>query len=282
MASNAATITMSMREADRLKTVQAVVDRMLRVGQAAQRLGLGRRQLERLIQRYKDEGTAGLVSRKRGQRSNHQLEPGVAQRAIELIRERYADFGPTLACEKLNERHGLVLGVETVRSLMIAAGLWVPRKQRAAKVHQPRNRRDCLGELIQIDGSDHAWFEDRAPSCTLLVFIDDATSRLMQLRFVPTESSFAYFEATRGYLEAHGKPVAFYSDKASIFRPVSKPEFSERGVTQFGRALYELNIDIMCANTFTLSGRFVGCLPNQLIHQPSSRDPRSWRRTAAP
>jgi hypothetical protein len=110
MATPAATITMSMREADRLKTIQAVMDRMARVGQAAQRLGLSRRQLERLIQRYQDEGVAGLVSRKRGRPSNHQLAPGIAERAIGLIRERYADFGPTLACEKLTERHGLTLG----------------------------------------------------------------------------------------------------------------------------------------------------------------------------
>ena len=255
MATPAATITMSMREADRLKTIQAVVDRMARVGQAAQRLGLSRRQLERLIQRYKDDGVAGLVSRKRGRASNHQLAPGIAERAIGLIRERYADFGPTLACEKLTERHGLTLGVETVRALMTAAGLWTPRKQRAAKIHQPRNRRACVGELIQIDGSDHAWFEDRNTACTLLVFIDDATSRLMQLHFVPTESAFAYFEATRAYLEQHGKPVAFYSDKASIFRSVRDSTDFGRGTTQFGRVLFELNIDIMCANTSQAKGR---------------------------
>jgi transposase len=255
MAAGTATITMTMREADRVKTIQAVVDRMLRVGQAAQRLGISRRQVERLVRRYAAEGAAGLVSRKRGRPSNHQLAPGTAERAIALIRERYADFGPTLASEKLLECHGLAVGKDTVRVLMMAAGLWIPRKQRAAKLHQPRNRRACLGELIQIDGSDHAWFEERAAACTLLVFIDDATSRLMQLRFVPTESSFAYFEASRGYLEAHGKPVAFYSDKASIFRPVTKPEFGERGMTQFGRALYELNIDIMCANTSQAKGR---------------------------
>ncbi|MDQ0028177.1 transposase, partial [Variovorax paradoxus] len=246
---------MSMREADRLKTIQAVVDRMARVGQAAQRLGLSRRQLERLIQRYKDEGVAGLVSRKRGRPSNRQLAPGVAERATALIRDRYADFGPTLACEKLRECHGLPLAKETVRVLMMAAGLWTPRKQRAAKIHQPRNRRACVGELIQIDGSDHAWFEDRAPSCTLLVFIDDATSRLMQLHFVPTESAFAYFEATRGYIEQHGKPVAFYSDKASIFRSVRDSTDFGRGTTQFGRVLFELNIDIMCANTSQAKGR---------------------------
>lgn len=197
MAQPTATITMSMREADRLKTVQAVVDRMLRVGQAAQRLEISRRQLERLVQRYRSDGAGGLVSRKRRRPSNHQLAPGIAQRATLLIKDWYADFGPTLACEKLRECHGLPLAKETVRTLMIAAVLWTPRSRRAPQIHQPRNRRDCLGQLIQIDGSDHAWFEDRAPACTLLVFIDDATSRLMQLPFVPTESAFAYFEATR-------------------------------------------------------------------------------------
>lgn len=186
-----------MREVDRLKTIQAVVDRMLRVGQAAQRLGLSRRQLERLVRRYKDEGAAGLISRKRGRPGNRHLALGVAERATTLIKERYVDLGPTLACEKLRECHGLPLAKGTVRSLMMATGLWTPRKQRAPTIHQPRNRRSCVGELIQIDGSNHAWFEDRAPKCTLLVFIDDATSRLMQLHFVPTESSFAYFEATR-------------------------------------------------------------------------------------
>jgi hypothetical protein len=157
---------MSMREVDRVKTVQAVVDRMLPVGLAAQRLGLSRRQLERLLIRYRARGAPGLVCAKRGRPSNHQLAPGVAERALSVIRDRYADFGPTLACEKLRECHGLVLAKETVRSLMTAAGLWKPRRQRAAPIHQPRNRRACLGELAQIDGSDHAWFEGRAPACT--------------------------------------------------------------------------------------------------------------------
>ena len=151
-----------MREVDRLKTIQAVVDRMLRVGQAAQRLGMSRRQVERLVGRYLDDGPSGLVSRKRGRPSNNQLAPGIAERAIMLIRERYADFGPTLATEKLQECHGIALSKETVRALMVATGLWTPRRQRAPKIHQPRNRRSCRGELIQIDGSDHAWFEDRA------------------------------------------------------------------------------------------------------------------------
>lgn len=179
MARTEAIITMSMREADRIKTIQAVLDRMLRPGQAALKLGLTVRQVQRLVTRYLDEGPGGLVSRQRGRPSNHQLAPGVAERAIAIIRQRYADFGPTLACEKLRECHGLPLAKETVRLLMMSAGLWKPRKQRAPAIHQPRNRRDCLGELIQIDGSDHRWFEERAAACTLLVFIDDATGRVM-------------------------------------------------------------------------------------------------------
>lgn len=255
MRANTAVITMSMRDVDRLKTIQLVVDKMLRVGQAAQRLEMSVRQIERLLARYRAEGASGLVSRQRGKPSHHQLRDGLAERALAQIRERYADFGPTLACEKLRECHGLHLSKETVRHLMIEAGLWKPRRQRAPQIHQPRNRRSCLGELIQIDGSDHHWFEDRGPACTLLVFVDDATSQLMQLYFAPTETTFAYFEAARAYLVRYGKPVAFYSDKASIFRPTRDSTQFGRAATQFGRALYELNIDTFCANTSQAKGR---------------------------
>ena len=163
------TITMSMRELDRLKVIQAVAEARLKPGRAAERLGLSVRQIERLVLRYRAAGVAGLVSGKRGRPGNHQLPGGKAQRALALIRERYADFGPTLACEKLRECHGIRLAKETVRRLMTDAGLWVPRRQRPPKVCQPRARPACLGELIQIDGSDHCWFEERAPACTLLV-----------------------------------------------------------------------------------------------------------------
>jgi hypothetical protein len=131
----------------------------------------------------------------------------------------------------------------------IADGLWQDRRHRLPAPHQPRRRRDCLGELVQIDGSEHAWFEDRGPPCTLLGFVDDATSRLMQLRFVTSESAFDYFRTTRAYLEEHGKPVAFYSDKHGIFRVNSKEAAGGQGVTQFGRAVLALNTDIICANS---------------------------------
>ena len=245
---------MSMRELDRLKVVEAVIEQRLMPWRAAERLGISRRQIERLVARYRAAGPVGLISQRRGHASNHQLPEDLAHRALSLVRERYADFGPTLACEKLWECHGLQLSKETVRKLMTDAGLWIPRRQRPPKVYQPRARRACLGELIQIDGSDHRWFEERAPACTLLVYVDDATSRLMHLHFTATESTFSYFEATRTYLERYGKPVAFYSDKYSVFR---SPTASKTGssVTQFGRAMYELNIDTFCANSSSAKGR---------------------------
>jgi hypothetical protein len=123
---------------------------------------------------------------------NHRHGETFRRTILALVREHIPDFGPTLASEKLAARHGLRVGVETLRQWMIADGLWVDRRHRLPSPHQPRRRRDCLGELVQIDGSEHAWFEDRGPMCTLLAFVDDATSRLMALRFVTSESAFDY------------------------------------------------------------------------------------------
>jgi transposase len=248
-------VTVSMHELERIKIIAAVAEHRLKVVQAAERLALCERQVSRLVRRYEASGPAGLVSGRRGQPSNRELPIEVRARAMALVRERYADFGPTLACEKLRECHGTTLAKETVRRWMRDAGLWIPRKQRPPKIHQPRNRRACLGELIQIDGSDHRWFEERAPACTLLVFIDDATSRLMILHFTATESTFSYFEATRQYLEAYGKPIALYSDRASVFSCNSHSSTPGKGVTQYGRAMFELNIDTWCANSSQAKGR---------------------------
>ena len=248
-------LTMSAKELNRLEVLGRVLERRLTQAQAARQLGLSVRQVERLCRKLRIEGARGLVSKKRGRASNRRLPDAVRERALGLIQSRYIDFGPTLAAEKLREIHGEVVSVETLRRWMIDAELWVPRSQRARRVHQPRHRRSCVGELVQIDGCEHAWFEDRAPKCTLLVYVDDATSRLMELRFVASESTFDYFAATQAYLECHGKPVAFYSDKASIFR-VNRPETRPgKGLTQFGRALSELNIDIICAHTPQAKGR---------------------------
>lgn len=245
----------TLDEVNRLKIIQDVIDRRLTTQMAAQRLGISDRQCRRLLARYREDGPLGMTSRRRGKASNHQLPQGLAAYALNIIRERYNDFGPTLACEKLSEVHGVHLSKETVRKLMTQASLWVPRKQRAPKIQQPRYRRACAGELIQIDGCDHHWFENRGPKCTALVYVDDATSRLMQLRFVKSESTFTYFEATRGYIEKHGKPLALYSDKASVFRINNKNATGGDGDTQFGRAMHELNIQTICAETSAAKGR---------------------------
>jgi transposase len=245
---------MTMRELDRFKVIQDVTEGRLKPWRAAERLGLTTRQVRRLVARYRESGAAGLISCKRGMPGNRRLDGELAQRALAIVRERYADFGPTLACEKLRECHGIRLAKETVRKLMTEAGLWIPRRQRPPKVYQPRARRACLGDLVQIDGSDHRWFEDRAPACTLLVYVDDATSRLMALHFTATESTFSYFEATRAYIERHGKPGALYSDKYSVFRKTGANK-DGNSVTHFGRAMYELNIDTFCANSSPAKGR---------------------------
>jgi hypothetical protein len=244
-----------MRDLDRLKTIQAVIDGDLKPGRAAERLGLTVRQIERLVVRYRADGPVGLISRHRSRVGNRALKASVAEQIVAVLHAQYPDFGPTLAAEKLQLRHGITVAKETVRQLQIAAGLWIPRRLRPAKIQQPRARRACLGELIQIDGCEHRWFEDRAPMCTAIVYVDDATSRLMVVRFAGTESTFAYFEATREYLSHYGKPLAFYSDKHSIFRVNRPAAIKGPGYTQFGRALYELNIDGICANTPAAKGR---------------------------
>ncbi len=248
-------VTMSRKELTRLRVLIDVADGRLSVANAAGLIGVGRRQVYRLLDAFQTRGPDGLISRQRGRPSNRALGAVFRETVLTIVREHYPDFGPTLAAEKLSELHGLELGVETLRQWMIGAGLWIRRKDRLKRVHQPRARRDCLGELVQIDGCEHWWFEDRGPQCTLLVYVDDATSRLMHLKFVETESTFDYFQATREYLEAHGKPVAFYSDKHGGLSRQPAGALGGDGMTQFGRSLHALNIDILCANTPQAKGR---------------------------
>jgi len=247
-------ITMSRTELSRLRVMIDLADGRTRVEDAAALMGLQRRQVYRMLDAFRAHGPDALISKRRGKPSNRAHGAAFRQTCLAIVRERYEDFGPTLAAEKLAEVHGLPIGVETLRQWMIEDGIWVRRRDRLKRVHQPRHRRDCLGELVQVDGCEHWWFEDRGPQCTLLVFVDDATSRLMHLSFVASESAFSYFQAARAYLEDHGKPIALYSDKHSVFR-TNKPEQAEGGMTQFGRALHELNIDILCANAPQAKGR---------------------------
>src|ERR1700737_3145223 len=246
---------MSDGELSRLEGLRDLDQRGLTSAGGARLFGLERRQVFRLLKAYRTEGRAGLISKRRGRSSNRRKPEAVRTKALSMIREHYWDFGPTLAAEKLREVHQIRLGRETLRLWMIEAEIWADRKQRRKQVHQPRHRRECVGELVQIDGCEHWWFEDRGPQCTLLVFVDDATSRLMHLQFVESESTFAYFHAARTYLEVWGKPVAFYSDKHGVFRVNHPGALGGDGMTQFGRALHALNVDIICANSSPAKGR---------------------------
>src|SRR6266403_5456569 len=263
-------IAMSRTEIDRMSVLQDLAASRIKVTEAATLMSLGRRQVFRLARAYSQQGPEALVSRRRGRPSNRCYPSALRTAAIGIIRERYPDFGPTRAAEKLAELHDIHLARETVRQWMITAGVWKDRRARLKAVHQPRYRRDCLGELVQIDGSEHWWFEARGPQCTLLVFIDAATSRLMHLQFVESESTFDYFTATRAYLERYGKPVAFYSDKHGVFRVNRKDAIGGDGMTQFGRALHALNIDIICANSSQAKGRVEranGTLQDRLVKE---------------
>jgi len=247
---------MSNREITRLEVMQRLKDKRLKQSEASRMLGISDRQVRRLFRAYKDQGPPGLISKRRGKPSHNQLDPETVQKAIDLICEHYRDFGPTLAHEKLTEKHDLRLSRESVRGIMIAEGWWKAKRAKRLPVHQMRERRACFGELVQIDGSDHDWFEGRAPRCTLLVYIDDATGQLGELWFVPEETFFGYCEASQHYFERYGKPVAFYSDKHGIFRVNQpRPLGTTSGLTQFGRAMQELNVEIICANTPQAKGR---------------------------
>ncbi len=247
-------LLMSEREVHRVEVLSAVVAGRMATSDAAAVLCLSERQVQRLLKTFREDGAVALRHKARGRPSNNRSLEGLRDLTMTLVRERYADFGPTLAAEKLAERDGVKISRETLRKWMVEDGLWLSRSQRRV-FHRPRLRRECYGELIQIDGSDHRWFEDRDAPCTLIVAVDDATGAIQETRFVPSESTFAYFEMLAGYLRNHGKPVAFYSDKHSVFRVAKSEAKTGHGATQFGRALLELNIEILCANSSQAKGR---------------------------
>jgi hypothetical protein len=248
-------LEMSAKELNRLEVMQRLTRKQMSQKEAGAILHLSTRQIKRLLRAYRAKGAVGLVSKHRGRKGNNRLAEDVKRKALNLLKTKYKGFGPTLAHEKLVEREKLQLSDESVRKLMIAEDLWKPRKAKKVAVHQLRERRACFGELIQIDGSPHDWFEGRAEPCVLLVFIDDATGKLVQLLFVESESFFSYCQAAEGYFQRYGKPVTFYSDRHGIFRVNVPSTGAGEALTQFGRAMQELDIQSICANSPQAKGR---------------------------
>ena len=253
-------VTMNVKETDRIAIIDRLVKKEIRQKHAAGLLGISIRQVRRLSRKYKAEGVQGLIHGLRGKESHRKVPQEQIDAAVAMMREKYADFRPTFAHEKLSELYGVTFSRETLRQAMIDVGLWIAKERKIVTLHQLRDRRDSLGEMVQVDGSPHDWFEGRAPKCTLLVFIDDATGKLLHLEFVKSESTQAYFAAVRHYLEKHGRPVTFYTDKHGVFRVnTTKGKTADthdsNGLTQFGRAMEELAIGCIFANSAQAKGR---------------------------
>lgn len=246
-------VAMSRRELDRAQIVGKVVEGRLTQANAAQALKLSVRQVKRLCAKFREEGPTGLRHGLRGRASNHQLDPRVLETALNALNDPLWDgFGPTFARDKLKELCGVTLGVETLRRLMSQVDLWQPWGRRL-KHRGWRERRACTGMLVQLDGSTHDWFEGRGPVCVLIIYIDDATSRILHGEFVKVEDTMTLLHTTRAYLKVHGRPTAFYVDHDSIY--VNNAPGDEQPMTQFTRAMDELGIEVITANSPQAKGR---------------------------
>ena len=245
-------IAMSQRERDVVKVMAEVEagDRTQR--EAARLLRRTIRQIRRIQRRLESEGDQGVIHKLRGRPSNRRIDPGHRQRVLDAYKADYGDFGPTLAAEKLTER-GLAVAGCTLRLWLLAEGLWERKRQRD-KHRRRRARRECFGELVQADGSLHDWLEGRGPWLTLLVMIDDATSKVVA-RFAPAESTEGYFDLLGRYLRKHGRAVAYYTDRHSVFWGEDRTDDPKPAQTQFRRALDELGIEWIPAHSPQAKGR---------------------------
>jgi transposase len=265
------TLLMSTKERLRLAVLTQVATGSMSLSEAAVKLGISYRQIRRLRQRHADEGDAGLVHQLRGRSSNRQVDPKRREEALSLCRQRYAGFGPTLAAEYLSKEDGLRISHDTLRRWMLTEGL-MPGHRRGRKHRTRRARRSRRGELVQMDGSWHDWFEGRGAWCCLMVMIDDATGHV-HARFYEKETLSAAFDVFGRYARTHGLPMALYVDRSGIYRNDQEPTVEQalagkRPVTQFGRAMRHLDVELILANSPQAKGRVErmnGTLQDRLV-----------------
>lgn len=264
---------MSAKERERMIVMEQVESGGATLVEAASRLGVSYRQVKRIWRRWKDRRAGGLVHGLRGSVSNRRLAEEFKAQVLGLYRERYWDFGPTLAVEKLAEAHGLRLSDETLRRWLHREHLWIPR--RAARVHRRRRpRRERFGALVQLDGSHHGWFEQRAPSSCLMVMVDDATGVTMA-HMAAEETTRAAYEVLRRWIERYGLMSAIYTDKKSVFYTQRPPTQEEKrqgsgALTEFGRACWRLGIEMIWAHSPQAKGRVErknGVLQDRLVKE---------------
>jgi len=249
-----------MKESERIAIMDNLIAKRIKQKHASRQLGISIRQVQRLVKKYKRDGIAALAHQGRGRVGNRALEQDKKDAIIALVKKHYPDFGPTFASEKLAERDGIVVSKETLRQIMIEENLWEAKQRKEVVIHTFRERRPCVGELIQLDGSPHAWLEDRAEKCTLIAFIDDATSRIMDGEFADYEGTFTLYDATEHYLNTYGKPLSLYVDKHSTFRINRQATIEEelkdtKARSQYGRAMDDLKIELIFAHSPQAKGR---------------------------
>jgi hypothetical protein len=266
-------IELSQRERDRLKALHEVAQGHRTQVDAARQLRLSDRQVRRLLERVQAEGDRGIIHRLRGKPSNRKIPADRQQRILARVRKRYADFGPTLACEHL-QQDGLSVSRETLRMWMTAAELWHPRRRKVEAAHVWRERRAAFGEMVIWDSSPYDWLEDRGPLLQLILMLDDATSRIGG-RFAEHDSTEENFRVLEGWLRRYGRPLAYYTDKNSLFvinRPAEREEelAGQKPLTQIGRALRELGIEAILAHSPQAKGRIenaFGTLQDRLVKE---------------
>ena len=248
-------LIMSKKEVSRISILEQLKERKLTQVKAAAALRITDRQVRRIFKRFKRDGPLGLIHTLRGREGNHRIAENLIAKALELIKTKYPDFGPTLAAEKLAEINGLKIDHDTLRRKMIEKGLWLPKQRKP--VHRSwRERKDSFGEMVQFDGSHHHWFEKRAPRCVLLASRDDANN-LVEAHFVPSEDTLSVFDFWLRYILKHGRPKSIYLDGNSIYktqRPIQN-QGEDFDLTQFERAVEELGIEVIQAHSPQAKGR---------------------------
>jgi len=259
------TLLLTQRERDRLKVLHEVKQGHLTQTAGAAQLGISERWVRELIRRIRQKGDRAVVHGLRGRLSKRRIQPGVRERAVQWYRKEYGDFGPTLAAEYLQQRHGIQVSKETLRKWLMAAQEWKAKPRRRGKqIHTWRPRGSCRGELVQWDTSIHDWLEGRSRGpVKLIAMIDDASNELLA-QFVEEDSTAEHMKVLRDYLKRNGRPQAFYTDKAGLFRvnlPNKNDSEDSRGEneTQIGRALRELGIELIHAHSPQAKGRVERC-----------------------
>lgn len=243
-----------VQKTKRQEVIDMLKRKVIKQSEAAVALGISVRQIKRLCRIERQQSNLCLIPKRKNQPAINRVPCDLKQQIILLAKTKYLDFGPTFMCEKLKELDNIIVSKESIRKILIDVGLWQTKKIKKKSIYQRRERRACLGELVQIDGSPHAWFEDRGQICCLILFIDDATSLVLYAQLEPVETTAAYFRGIYSHVKTYGIPLAYYSDKHMIFR-VSNAKVTEANLSQFERACKELGIEGICANSPQAKGR---------------------------